>query len=500
MNVLLITLDQWRGDSLSCGGHPVARTPNVDRLAARGARFTRHYTQAAPCGPARASLLTGMYQHNHRVVANGTPLDDRFTNLARELAAAGYRPTLFGYTDTTVDPRTVPDPDDPRLRTYEGVLPGFEVEVQLPEAADEWLNWLRSGGYPAPEQVHELYRDRDTTDAAGRGATWAPVRYPADRTEAAFLVERFIKWHRGLPDASPWFAHVSFLRPHPPYVAPAPFHDLIDPATVPMPVRHTDRAAEGAEHPLIAGAMFVDAARAPDSDLDTRQLRATYWGMLAEVDEKLGLLLDHLDATDAADTLVVLTSDHGEQLGDHWLIEKLAYFEASYHIPLVVAGPGVEEGIVVERFTENVDIMPTILTAVGATVPAQCDGRPLQPFLSGGDPPDWRDAAHWEWDWRDPAATALTGVPLESSNLAVIRDAHGKYVQFAGMPAAFYDLDTDPAELHNLAADPAAAPRVLQYAQRLAAWLLASNDNTLAHLVATSEGIVEVATRDGSMY
>jgi arylsulfatase A-like enzyme len=493
VNVLLITIDQWRGDSLSCAGHPCARTPNVDRLAARGVRFARHYAQAAPCGPSRASLLTGMYLHHHRAVGNGTPLDARFTNLALEMATAGYRPTLFGYTDTTVDPRTVSDPDDPRLRTYEGVLPGFEVEVQLPEAADAWLAWLATKGYDVPASVWDLYADRDADgpEAGDRGPTWAPVKYASEHTEAAFLVERFVDWHRQR-DGEDWFAHVTFLRPHPPYVAPAPWHDLVDPADVPLPVRHESPEAEGAEHPLVAGAMFVDEVRAPASERDVRQFRATYWGMLAEVDEKLGWLLDHLEASgDADDTLVVLTADHGEQLADHWLTEKLGYFEASYHIPLVVAGPGVVAGAVVDDFTENVDLVPTVLTAVGAPVPVQCDGAPLQPFLAGrAAPVGWRDAAHWEWDYRDPRIVELLGVPLAASNLAVLRDRHGKYVHFAGMPPAFYDLDADPGELHNVADDPASRDRVLDYAQRLLSWRLSTDDQTLARLRATPDGIV----------
>ena len=125
-NVLFVTVDQWREDSTSVAGHPVVRTPAFDALAARGVRFVNHWSVTAPCGPSRASLLTGLYLMNHRVVDNGTPLDDRFDNLARLARTAGYDPVLFGYTDTTVDPRTVTDPDDPRLRTYEGVLPGFE--------------------------------------------------------------------------------------------------------------------------------------------------------------------------------------------------------------------------------------------------------------------------------------------------------------------------------------------------------------------------------------
>ena len=136
-NLLLVTLDQWRGDHLSSAGHPTVSTPNLDRLASEGVRFTRHFAQAAPCGPSRASLLTGTYQHVHRSVANGTPLDARFTNVALEAREAGYEPVLFGHTDTTVDPRTV-SVGDPRLEDYEGFLPGFRVGLELPEHRDAW--------------------------------------------------------------------------------------------------------------------------------------------------------------------------------------------------------------------------------------------------------------------------------------------------------------------------------------------------------------------------
>jgi hypothetical protein len=126
LNVRLITLDQFRGDSLSCAGHPVVRTPNLDRLAAGGVRLARHYSQSAPCSPGRASLYTGLYQMNHRVVANGTPLDRRFDNIAKAARRAGYAPALFGYTDQSIDPRDARGASDERLSNYDGVLPGFD--------------------------------------------------------------------------------------------------------------------------------------------------------------------------------------------------------------------------------------------------------------------------------------------------------------------------------------------------------------------------------------
>ncbi len=132
LNVLFVTADQWRGDCLGAAGHPVVRTPNLDRLAAGGVSFRRHYASASPCGPSRASLYTGMYLMNHRSVLNGTPLDARHTNVALVARGLGYEPALFGYTDSSVDPRTVA-PDDPRLRSYEGVLPGFDPVCDIPE-------------------------------------------------------------------------------------------------------------------------------------------------------------------------------------------------------------------------------------------------------------------------------------------------------------------------------------------------------------------------------
>jgi arylsulfatase A-like enzyme len=104
-NVLFITADQWRGECLSVLGHPIVKTPHLDALAAEGTLFRRHYAQATPCGPSRASLFTGLYLQNHRSVMNGTPLDDRHANIARETRKAGYDPALFGYTDIGADPR-----------------------------------------------------------------------------------------------------------------------------------------------------------------------------------------------------------------------------------------------------------------------------------------------------------------------------------------------------------------------------------------------------------
>jgi arylsulfatase A-like enzyme len=506
-NVLLITLDQFRAECLGAAGHPLVRTPNLDRLAADGVRFTHHFSNCAPCAPARASLLTGLWQMNHRVTNNGAPLSDHLPMLPRQLRALGYDPTLFGYSDTALDPATLAT-DDPRRTSYEQPMSGFSTGVLLDDDIGPWIDWLAEKGYDVPEQHRDIYEPADVDIPAGRGATWRPARYAAEHSEAAFMTEQVLDWlsspERG---SDPWCAHVSYLRPHPPYLAPAPYHDMFDPADVSEPVRHATIQDEAAVHQFMAGALSV--VPSPANDLDQRQLRATYYGMIAEVDHWVGVLLDGLDRLGASDdTIVVLTSDHGEQLGDHWLVEKVGFYDQSYRIPLIVRYPALvhKPGRSVEVFTENVDIAPTLLDLCGAEPSEFCDGASLRRFLEHPEPlteapstgaPAWRDAVHYEYDFRDPGSTLiedLYGLRQDQCAISVLRDHAGKYVHFAGgQPALFFDLADDPGELHDLASDPAHAATVLGYARRLLDLHLEHTDPRLANTRATAFGTVHRA-------
>lgn len=509
-NILLITLDQFRAECLSAAGHPLVQTPNLDRLASQGVRFSQHYSNCAPCAPARASLLTGLWQMNHRVTWNGTPLDDRLPMLPRLLRDLGYDPTLFGYTDTGLDPRTL-SPGHPGLRNWEEAMPGFSVELMIDETISTWLEWLHEKGYEIPDNPEDIYTPQDVPIPPDRGATWQPSVYTAEHSESAFLTERAISWLRrqasvttSTGEPRPWCAHLSYLRPHPPYLMSHPFHDLIDPADVDLPVRHVDPETEMQTHLFLHAAYGI--VPSPDSELDQRQLQATYYAMIAEVDHYVGILLDELDRLGCADdTLVVLTSDHGEQLGDHWLVEKLGFFDQSYHIPLIIRWPHMtaSAGKVVNAFTENVDILPTILDILGEDPPELCDGFSLKPFLDtqadgtefrdDTSPRLWRDAVHFEFDFRDPTtmiAQELLGIRHDQCGIAVLRDRHGKYVHFGGLDPVFFDFNNDPGELHNVANDPARASQVLDYAQRLLSLRMQHLDPTLTSHRITSDGIV----------
>src|SRR6204780_108927 len=383
LNVLFITADQWRGDCLSALDHPVVRTPNLDALAADGVLFRRHFANAVPCGPRRASLPTGMYLQNHRSGTNGTPPDAGPTNWAKEGASIGYDPVLFGYTDTSLDPRGLA-PGDPWLTSYEGPLPGIRPVCLMIGAPTPWTDWLKARGFEVPADIRFAYGNREPGPDYEDGAPHPkPLKYPAEFDDTAFLVGRtidYIKSARG-----PFVAHLSLLRPHPPFVAPEPYNALYDPRAVAPFARKATAQAEGLQHPWLAWRLGRREFRATDNELRLRRLKAVYFGLMSRVDAEIGVLMDFLRQSGLIDsTLIIFTSDHGEEMGDHWLLGKGGYFDGSYHVPLIIRDPRAEadasRGRRVEAFTEHVDVMPTLLDAIGIEVPRQCDGRSLAPF------------------------------------------------------------------------------------------------------------------------
>jgi len=496
LNILFITADQWRGECLSALGHPAVRTPNLDALAKDGVLFTRHYANAVPCGPSRASLHTGMYLQNHRSGTNGTPLDARHTNWAKEATKLGYDPVLFGYTDTSQDPREE-DPESPWLRTYEGPLPGIRPVCMMGTWPTPWTDWLRENGHEVPDDIRFAYGHRAPGPEYEDGAPAPrPLVYAKEIDDTSYLTNRLIDY---IADSTtPFIAHLSILRPHPPFVAPEPFNAMYDPQTVPGFARKETHEAEGAQHPWLEHQLGRKLFRAPENEKKLRRLKAVYYGLISEVDEALGRVFAFLKETGRWDnTLIVFTSDHGEQMGDHWLIGKCGYFDASYRIPLIIRDPRKAadgaRGTRVTRFTENVDIMPTMLDLIGAEIPVQCDGASLRPFLEGREPTTWRSEAHWEFDFRDPAddsAEKRLGLTMHQCTMNVIRDEKFKYVHFTKLPPLLFDLEKDPDEFVNRANDPEYLPVMLDYAQRLLSWRMNHDEQTLTHISITDDGPV----------
>ena len=508
-NVLLIVVDQWRGDILARLGTAGLRTPNIDRLCREGVTFRNHFTQAVPCGPARASLLTGMYQMNHRAVQNTVPLDARHRNLAHALRHAGYYPALIGYTTTTPDPRTT-SPNDPRYLTLGDLMDGFKSVGAFEPSMDGYFGWLAHKGFRLPERREDIWLPwgDDGDEGARPGATRRPARVPAELSDSAFFTDRALTYLKGCGGKN-WFLHLGYYRPHPPFIASAPYHEMYDPADMAGPVRAASPEVEARQHPLLAHyiaevkqASFYHGGSGRAAELSEEQIRLTraaYFGMLTEIDDRLGEVFAYLDQTGQwQDTLVVFTSDHGEQLGDHHLLGKLGYFSESFRIPLIVRDPDEQadaaRGTVVSSFTGTIDTMPTILDWLGQEIPRPVDGRSVLPFCHGLIPAGWRTEIQYEFDFRDlhytTPETAL-GLSMDECSLAVVQDESYKYVHFAALPPLFFDLRDDPHEFVNRAEDPAYAGLVRDYAQKMLSWRLRYAERTLTHFRGTPHGLEE---------
>ncbi|HUF86127.1 MAG TPA: sulfatase-like hydrolase/transferase [Thermohalobaculum sp.] len=480
--VLFIVIDQLRADCVTGALAGTARLPHLRALMGESATFASHFTVTNPCGPARASLLTGLYAMNHRSVRNGAPLARHHTNLALEARRAGREPLLFGYTDTSADPEGR-HPDDPDLHTYEGLMPGFTeaLRLRLESGNHAWFAHLEARGYRLPANRGELYR---AIDPEGRGRLDAPTLYRAEDSDTAFLTDETLK-ALAVRTREDWLAHVCFIRPHPPLAAPAPYNRMHAPESLPPAAGPASAGAVRAVHPFF-DAFFAEPREKSlhvgfDGRLDRmresdrRTLRALYLGLAAEVDHHIGRLIGFLrDSGQLDDSLVIVTADHGEMLGDHCMWGKAGVHDPAWQVPLIVRDPRrrASAGTVIDAFTESIDLAPSILDWLGLEPPLAFNGRSLLPLLDGAPPADWRDHVFMELDLGDPVAPTVfqrrLGLGLAEANLAILRERRFKYVHFnGGLPPLLFDLEADPLETRDLAPDPAFAPELLRLARAM---------------------------------
>lgn len=504
-NVLMIVADQWRGDFIPTGHGGTLDLPNLAALCREGTRFTRHFANATPCGPARMSLLTGQYAMNHRVVQNGIGLDSGRTNLGAELRAHGRLAGLVGYTSWLPDPR-ITSPMDPRYAMYGAIMPGWTPVRSFEEPEFEaYFGYLQSVGYDLPADPFDIW-----SGTYGDGIV-RPSPIDRAHSDTAWLTDGALEHIKGR-GGEPWVLQLAYWRPHPPFSASAPYHRFIAPGDVEAPVRAASADEEAGTHPYLRHAIgsvgageYVQGFAGPASaiDVDTvRAIRAVYCGLIKEIDDQIGRVIDHLKATGQWDrTLIVFTSDHGELLGDHYLFGKQSYFDAAFHTPLIVRDPNPRadpmRGKAVDAFTEHVDLMPTILDWLGQPIPRQCDGVSVLDLLAG-PAADWRDCAFMEFDFRDlkqQSHTAL-GLAPDQCGAAIMRGERFKYVHFAGLEPLLFDLSEDPCETTNLAAEPEHQPILSKLRSRMLDWRLIHADRTLTGISASPRGLVGSLNRE----
>jgi choline-sulfatase len=418
-NLVIVMSDEHDARHTGVAGHPVVRTPNIDRLAARGRRFAAAYTPSPICVPARAAMATGAWVHAIGHWDNALAYDGRTPSWGHRLQAAGIRVESIG-----------------KLHYRDAALPtGFDRQhVPMHLAGGTGMIWA-SVRDPLPEIDHRS-KPRMIGEKVGPGES----AYTAfDRTSARLAVE----W---LEDAAtrndgPFVLFVGFVAPHFPLVAPPEFAAMYPVDTVPS---FKLRPADGhARHPWV---QRMDDYWPHDEgfrdDAERRLAVAMYWALCSAVDHHLGVVLDTLDRTGlAADTRVIYASDHGDNLGARGLWGKSTLYRESVEVPLILAGPDVEPGVVTAPVS-LVDLHPTILEAAGLAAEA---GKPGRSLLSGPFDPDRTVFCEYH----------AVGSP---SGAYMVRKGRWKYHHYVGYPPELFDLSTDPQELRNRADDPALAP------------------------------------------
>lgn len=472
-NILFIMCDQLRRDYLSCYGHPKLETPNIDALTARGVRFSNAYCQAPLCGPSRASFYTGRYPSSHGVLSNEDPLRVDELTIADYLRPLGYRSALVGKAHNRKDPELLQafgiDPESEyAVAAASGGFEPFEVHEGLyPDAllpADHgysaWLNRLGYAGDNPWQQYAASGEDRDGNIRSGwrlRNAVY-PARVAEAHSETVFTTGRAIDFLEQREDGKPWCLHLSYIKPHWPLIAPAPYHSRYTAADILPPVRSADERVE--PHPVYAALMQQEYSESFARDDVRERVVPVYMGLVKQIDDQLGRLFEYLEQHSLFDnTLVVFTSDHGEYLGDHWLGEKDLFHEPSAAIPLIIASPNATaddtRGSVCEAMVEAVDLLPTLVEYAGGNINRErIEGHSLMPLLrSRRPPPDWRAYAVSETDYSDRGARELLDIAPYDCRATMIRSERWKYIQHSRFRPQLFDLQKDPGELVDLGDD-----------------------------------------------
>lgn len=471
-NILFIMCDQLRWDYLSCYGHLKLHTPNIDALAERGLRFDNAYCQAPLCGPSRASFYTGRYMSSHGVMANAdvTRLDE-FT-IGDYLRPLGYRSALVGKADNRKDPEmlrafgTDLQSDFARAAGHGGFEPFDVHEGLLPGARrNDYTDYLKRMGYGGDNPWRDFaITTVDKNDNLRSGWHMRNSVYPSllaeEHSETAYTTRRAIDFLEQQEDGDSWCLFLSYIKPHWPYIAPKPYHDLFARDDI-QPVVRSRRELDD-PHPVYQAFTAQEYSENFARDDVRERVIPVYMGLIRQIDDQLGRLFDYMKKRGIYDsTMIVFSSDHGDYLGDHWLGEKDLFHEPSVKIPLIIVNPNrtadETRGSVCSEFVEAVDILPTFVEfAGGAICHERVEGHSLMPLLrSQRAPADWRRYAVSEIDYSDRGPRTLLDLPPYECRALMLRDERWKYVHYNQFRPQLFDMKRDPDELNDLGTDPA---------------------------------------------
>lgn len=484
-SALFIMCDQLRRDYVSAYGHSPVPTPNIDSLAQRGTRFDGAYVQGPVCGPSRMSYYTGRYVLSHGARWNRTPLPVGEHTLGDYLRRAGRSATLAGKSHVLPDTAGL-NRFGIEIESQRGALlreGGFEPIERFdghsnPDRRSGYADFLRSHGYHSDKPWEDFAISvQDKSGAVLSG--WQmrnlhlPARVAEEHSETAYLTDLAIDFMQAQAN-QPWCLHLSYVKPHWPYVAPAPYHEMFRDAAL----RPTVKSAHELEqaHPVIRAFHQHEESQNFGRDDMCNHVKPAYMGLVAQVDHHIGRIIDTLTRTGQLDdTLIVFCADHGDMLGDHWLGEKEIFYEAAVRIPLIVVDPrpeaDVTRGTGVADLVEAIDVLPTILDALDVTGDShRVEGRSLLPLMQGNA--ETREAVFSEADYSHRGARLTLGRGVNECRGWMVRTQRWKYVIWEGFRPQLFDLQEDPDELHDLGASSPMPPIANELRDLLLDWSL----------------------------
>jgi len=500
-NILFIMFDQLRWDYLSCAGHPSLQTPHIDALAAKGVRFSRAYVQSPVCGASRMSFYTGRYVQSHGAAWNQIPLKVGEMTLGDHLRPLGMGCWLVGKThmkadaqgmarlglaaDTVIGARVAECGFDIFERD-DGMRPEGPDGMYDPDGALAYNDYLRSLGYESENPWHD-FANSGVTDEGELASGWLlqhasmPANIAEEHSETPYMTGRGIDFIEQAGDA-PWLCHLSYIKPHWPYIVPAPYHAMYGHNQVLPAVKSPDERVD--PHPIYNAFMTNPIGRAFGRDEVREGVIPAYIGLIKQCDDQMGRLFAYLKETGRMDdTMIVFTSDHGDYLGDHWLGEKDLFHDCSAKVPLIVYDPSPEadatRGTVCDELVESIDLAATFVEAAGGGVPGHIlEGRSLLPFLLG-ETPGWREFAVSEYDYSSTPMAARLGVSVEDARLFMIADKRWKFMHAeGGFRPMLFDLEADPDELIDLGASAEHGEIIAMMYERLGVWSRRASQRT----------------------
>ena len=434
-NILVIMADQLAPHFCGSYGHPVVKTPHMDRLAARGTRFDAAYCNSPLCAPSRFSFMSGQQISRIAGYDNAAEFPASIPTFAHYLRQQGYRTCLSGKMHFV-------GPDQ---------LHGFEERLTTDIYPSDHA-WTPDWEQP-DERIDKWYHNMDSVREAGVAATTFQIEYD---DETCFFARRRL-FEYAMNKTTPFAMVASFIHPHDPYVARPEWWNLYRDEEIDMPVRepaddpHTRRLMKG-----------IEADKVAATEAEIRAARRAYYANTSYFDSKIGELVRTLEEAELLDdTIIIVTSDHGDMLGERGLWYKMNFFEHSARVPLIMAGPGVVHRTVAEPVS-LVDLLPTFLEiASGGEVVSEdlgmpIDGRSLWPLARGGA------------ENADGEVIAEYCAECASHPMFMIRRGQYKYIHCDIDPPQLFDLDADPYERVNLATEPDHADRAAAFAQEVA--------------------------------